>query len=88
MKNTEEAEGNFLGYLFGEVLSDKVHLTGCVACRSSRPSTKKGYPAIPDWKNELSELSSLIPTGKLMCACKSSTVSLTFSQNAHCDTVK
>lgn len=62
MKNPE---GNFLGYLYGEILSDKVHIIGCVACRSSHPPVKKGFPAIPDWKNEDSELSSLIPKGKL-----------------------
>lgn len=63
MKNPEDPEGNFLGYLYGEILSDKVHIIGCVACRSSHPSAKKGYPAIPDWKRERSELSCLVPNG-------------------------
>ncbi|XP_020610098.1 ufm1-specific protease 2-like isoform X2 [Orbicella faveolata] len=67
VKNPEDLERNFLGYLYGEILSDKVHIVGCVACRSSHPSAKKGYPAIPDWKNERSELSCLVPNGINLC---------------------
>lgn len=68
VKNPEDVpEGNSLGYLYGEILSDKVHLIGCVACRRSHPSTKTGYPAIPDWKNERSELSCLVPNGINLC---------------------
>ena len=66
MKNPEDLEGNSLGYLYGEILSDKVHIIGCVACRSSHPSAKKGYPAIPDWENERSELSCLVPNGNVL----------------------
>ena len=65
MKNPEDfPEGNSLVYLYGEILSDKVNVIGCVACRSSNPSTKKGFPAIPEWKNERSELSCLVPNGR------------------------
>ncbi|KAJ7363357.1 Ufm1-specific protease 2 [Desmophyllum pertusum] len=67
VKNTKEPESNFLGYLYGEILSDKVHIIGCVACRCSHPPSKKGYPAIPAWKNEQSDLSSLVPNGINLC---------------------
>ncbi|KAL9973157.1 hypothetical protein ACROYT_G019574 [Oculina patagonica] len=67
VKNPEEPEGNFLGYLYGEILSNKVHIIGCVACKKSNPPVKKGYPAIPDWGNERSELSSLVPNGVNLC---------------------
>ena len=65
MKNPEDPEGNSLGYLYGEILSDKAHIIGCVACKNSHPSAKKGYPAIPVWKNERSDLSCFVPNG--MC---------------------
>lgn len=63
-KNLEEGkDDNFLGYVFGEVFPNKIHIIGCAACTESHPPAKTGYPAVPDWKNEKSELYSLIPNG-------------------------
>lgn len=63
-KNLEEGKyDNFLCYLYGDVFLNKIRIIGCVACTGSHPPAKKGYPGIPDWKSEKSELFSLIPNG-------------------------
>jgi len=62
--NPEEADAGYVAYLYGEASKDRVHIVGCVACRSSDPPSKNGYPGIPDWRNEQVELSSVIPNGK------------------------
>lgn len=64
MKNPEEPEASSVYYLYGETLKQKVHIIGCVACRHSATPAKNGYPGIPDWKKEHTELSSLVPNGK------------------------
>ena len=64
MKNPEEPEASSVCYLYGETLKEKVDIIGCVACRHSATPVKNGYPGIPDWKKEHTELSSLVPHGK------------------------
>lgn len=66
MKNSEEPENSCVVYIYGEVSQEKVLIVGCVACRHFVSPAKNGYPAIPDWSNEQTELSSLVPTGKLV----------------------
>jgi len=65
--NPEEADAGYVAYLYGEASKDRVHIVGCVACRSSDPPSKNGYPGIPDWRNEQVELSSVIPNGIHLC---------------------
>lgn len=62
-KHSPDSDGSVLGYLVGNVSQNKVHITGCVACRSSTESSNTEYPGIPNWKIEYEELASTIPTG-------------------------
>ena len=65
-KHSPDSDGSVLGYLVGNVSQNKVHITGCVACRSSTESSNTEYPGIPNWEIEYEELASTIPTGTVV----------------------